>query len=256
MDNKTFFISDAHLSLRKDESEVKKRELLLDFLNEVKRLKANLFIVGDLFDFWFEYRHYIPKHFFRIIRALQEMIDEGCKVYILSGNHDYWLGSFIESELGATVYKNPVDTVINDKKFHINHGDGLLKNDYGYRILKKILRNRFIIWAFRLIHPDIGFEIAKKVSSTSRNAVHQDSEKLEKIRREIMEFGKSKFEQGFDYVVTGHYHYPTEYCQSDKVFLNLGDWMRYFSFGYFDGDSLSLCYWTKEHEKGSGTNNV
>lgn len=249
MSSKTFFISDSHLHYHNSEAEEVKRRYLFEFFREVKKQKGNLFIVGDLFDFWFEYKYVIPRHFFKVLRHLQEMVESGCEVHIFGGNHDFWMGSFFKEELGVSVYYDPTDIVLNSKIFYISHGDEILKNDKGYHILKKILRNRLAIWLFRLLHPDLAFKIAAKVSTGSYNQTLKNPGIREYIRREIIEFGKRKFQEGINYVITGHYHIPTEYREGENVFLNLGDWIKYFSFGYFDGKNLSLCYWNKKSSK-------
>lgn len=243
MARQIYFISDIHLNCYHSESENRKRGYLLDFLDEVKEHKATPYIVGDMFDFWFEYRYVIPRHFFRVLRQLQEMVDAGCEIHMLAGNHDYWFGSFFPDELGIPFHPDSVEITIDGKKFFIYHGDGILKRDRGYRLMKKILRNRFFIALFRLIHPGIAFRIAKYISGKSRHLTLRNPELLEQERKELIQYGEKILAQGYDYVITGHFHLPTEHRFRTGKFVNLGDWIRYFTFAYFDGHDLHLCYW-------------
>lgn len=249
MSDKVYFISDIHLQLFDSEQEKIKRNYLSEFLKEVKSQKSELYVVGDLFDFWFEYRYVIPRHFFKQLREIQAVIESGCQVHLIVGNHDYWVGDFLKNEIGIDIHYNPLEVDISNRRFLLTHGDGILKEDRGYRFLKRVIRNRFFISLFRLLHPDLGFAIAKKTSKTSRNSTLRKSEVDELRKSEIIEYGKSKFKDGFNYVIMGHYHIPIFYKEGENIFMNLGDWMRYFTFGYFDGENLSLCYWDTSSPK-------
>ncbi|HDP66963.1 MAG TPA: UDP-2,3-diacylglucosamine diphosphatase [Candidatus Marinimicrobia bacterium] len=251
MATQIYFISDIHLHCYYSESEKRKQAALLDFLDQVKAQKATLYIVGDLFDFWFEYKYVIPRHFFRILRQLQEMVDAGCEIHVLAGNHDYWFESFITVELGVQFHPSSMKTTIAGKSFFIYHGDGILRRDRGYRLMKRILRNRLFIFLFRLIHPDIAFKIAKAVSGKSRHLTLRDPDLIEQERKELIQYGEKIIDQGFDVVVTGHFHLPTDHRYKNGQLINLGDWIRYFSFGYFDGHAMRLCYWKRQTLKTS-----
>jgi len=243
MQAKYYFISDVHLRLYDSELEQAKRRHLLDFLREVEKESAELYIVGDLFDFWFEYKYVIPRHFFKIIRALQRTAEQGCRIHLVVGNHDYWVGDFFQNEIGVQIHRNPVDLQMGAQKWLVTHGDGILKRDTGYRILKKVLRHPMSIFLFRLLHPDLAFAIAAKISQRSRHATLRQPAFIESERQEIIQFGQQKFSQGYDCVITGHFHLPTDYREGEHIFLNLGDWMRHYSFAYYNGNSLKLCYW-------------
>ena len=244
-----YFISDIHLHCYHSESETRKKNYLFDFFREVQNNKGILYIVGDMFDFWFEYKHVIPRHFFKVLRYLQEMVESGCEVHILAGNHDYWFESFFPGELGVKVHLEHVEAEFNGKSFLITHADGILKQERGYRFMKKILRNRFIITMFRMIHPDLAFRIAKFFSARSRHLTLRNPDLVEDGLRELLEYGEKKINEGYQYVVTGHFHLPTEHQYEQGKIINLGDWIRYFTFGYFDGDELSLCYWKRKSLK-------
>jgi len=251
MASKVYFISDIHLHCYHSESENLKKAYLFDFFQEVKEQQAILYIVGDMFDFWFEYRHVIPRHFFKVLRMLQEMVEAGCEIHVLAGNHDYWFGSFFPEELGIEFHPDFVEPVYDGKKFFVYHADGILKRDRGYRLMKKILRNRFFIFLFRLLHPGIAFGIANYISGKSRHLTLRDPKLIEKERQELIEYGEKIVKEGYDYVVTGHFHLPTEYLYEKGKLVNLGDWIRYFTFGYFDGNDLRLCYWDRKSLKKS-----
>jgi UDP-2,3-diacylglucosamine hydrolase len=243
MSDRIYFISDIHLQLFDSEQERIKKNYLSEFLEDVKSQKGELYIIGDLFDFWFEYKYVIPKHFFKQLREIQAVIESGCRVSLIVGNHDYWAGNFLKNEIGINIYYEPLEIDISNKRFLLIHGDGILENDKGYRFLKRVIRNRFFISLFRFLHPDLGFAIAKKISKTSRNSTLRKPEVEELWKNETIGYGKSKFKEGFDYVIMGHYHIPIFYKEGKNVFMNLGDWMKYFTFGYFDGKCLSLHYW-------------
>lgn len=246
MSRPVYFISDVHLKLYDTPLEAKKRLYLQDFLKEVRRRKARLYIVGDLFDFWFEYRYVIPRQFFSILRYLQETVEAGCDIQLLVGNHDYWFESFFPDELGIAVHREPVETKLAGKSFFITHADGILKKDSGYRFMRKILRNPLIISLFRGLHPTTAFGIAKYISGKSRHYTLRNPALMESERQELIEYGQGLMAKGYQYIITGHFHLPTIYKQGNCKLLNLGDWMRYFSFGYFDGRDLELCYWNKK----------
>ena len=160
MENTYLFISDIHLGLQSKETEIQKERLLVKFLTSTALGCKELFIVGDLFDYWFEYKRVYQKGFFRTLTALQDLSQKGVKIHYFIGNHDFMHQNFFEDEIGVVLYENPINIVLNGKKFFIGHGDGLVKNDYGYLILKKVMRNKFIQKLYSIIHPDLGIGIA------------------------------------------------------------------------------------------------
>ncbi|HPC36137.1 MAG TPA: UDP-2,3-diacylglucosamine diphosphatase [Candidatus Marinimicrobia bacterium] len=243
MNPSVYFISDVHLHLHDSPEEMVKREHLFDFLAEVRRQKGTLYILGDMFDFWFEYRYVIPGVFFPVLCQLRETVLAGCEVHFLGGNHDYWAGKFVTDVLGITVHYQPIDTVIAGKSFHLTHADGILHNDRGYRFMRFFFRNKTIIRLFRHIHPDCAIRLATALSGKSRRLTLRSPVQEESDRQEIITYGKQKLEAGAEYVITGHLHLPLEYHDQKGVIVNLGDWMKYFSFALFDGQSLHLCYW-------------
>ena len=166
---KAYFISDAHFGLGAKEFEKEKERRVCDFLDYIMRDANHLFIVGDLFDAWFEYRTVIPKGYHRLLTKLEDVVRKNITVHYLAGNHDFWMKNYFRDELGIKTYYDAFNISIDGKNIFIHHGDGLATNDVGYRFLKKILRNPFNIWLYTWLHPDIGLTLARSSSKKSRN---------------------------------------------------------------------------------------
>jgi len=229
-----YFISDAHLGAEKNE-EVK-INTLMSFLRHINKKNNTLFIVGDLFDFWFEYSHVIPSEYFSILCMLDAMIKNGVSIKFITGNHDFWIDNFLK-KMGIDIIRDPITITLNNKNFYIAHGDGILKADHGYRILKKFIRNPVNIKLFRLIHPDIGIALAHFFSNLSRNKKTQHNEE------EYINFARNKFKNGIDNVILAHTHIPLEYTEKQKKLINIGDWINHFTYGYLSNCKLALKYW-------------
>lgn len=237
-----YFISDAHLGVDSPPEEEAKQELLISFLEAIVHRAEKLYIVGDLFDFWFEYRTVIPNRHHKILGALSDLVEAGTRVVYVAGNHDFWIGSFLTGELGLEVSTEPISTVEQGLKLFIAHGDGLAKKrDVGYRILRKILRNPINVWLFRAVHPDIGIPCAKFFSGLSRrNAQGKD---LNAYSEECRQAAISKLAEGFDAVIIAHTHQSTLEGVGGKIYLNIGDWMKSFTYGKLNGGKLTLERW-------------
>lgn len=244
--NKTyFFISDLHLGLDSKEIESEKEKKLISFLNYAKNNCDELFIVGDLFDYWFEYKRVIQKGFYKTYAALKDFSESGRRIHYFIGNHDFLHRDFFEKEIGAKLYNNPIAIELNNKKFFIGHGDGLVKNDVGYKILKKILRNKILQKVYSLIHPDLGIKIASMTSKKSRyytsqkyNCKYNSSNKFDGL----FEIAIQKIEQGYDYVVFGHSHILTLEKYKNGYYINLGSWLQKPCYGKFT-DSFEIIDW-------------
>ncbi|RMI14565.1 MAG: UDP-2,3-diacylglucosamine diphosphatase [Calditrichaeota bacterium] len=236
----TYFISDVHLGMRKGESETEREDRLLKFFDHVGIYGDRLIIVGDLFDFWFEYRTVIPRGYMRTLSALNQLRELGKELHYVAGNHDFWMRDFLPRELGIQIHFDAFKYTIAGKHFYIHHGDGIAKWDKGYRLLKRIFRNRINIFLYSLLHPDLGIPLAKWVSHLSRQHTFRgDVPDDTDYRQEAMR----RFEEGYDYVVFGHLHYPTLQEYGEKVYVNLGDWIRHFSYGVFNDVELMLRTW-------------
>lgn len=238
--SKVYFFSDAHLGLGTREEDRKKEEAVLAFLTSIGNDADQLFIVGDLFDAWIEYKTVIPKGHHRILARLDDLVRKGVAVHFLAGNHDFWIRDFFSSELGISTYLEPFETRIDGKRFYIHHGDGLAKNDAGYRFLKKVLRNPAAIWLYRWLHPDIGYGIAR---ASSRNSRRYTSQKNYGEEDGMVEFATRKIREGFDAVIMGHRHQPLYRPIGEGVYVNLGDWMHFQTYAVAEQGTLFLKTW-------------
>ena len=247
-DNKRiFFLSDVHLSFKEDDAELIKRANLYDFLDHVNKNGDVLIIAGDLFDFWYEWRHVVPKYWFGVIKKLRDLVENSVMVFLITGNHDFELGSYLQEEVGLHCFDESIDMKFGKKTFFIGHGDGFAKKDRGYRFMKRIIRNRFSKFMFRtFIHPDLGMKLARWASGSSRKLIKIDKNHWSE---EYYEFAKNKFNEGYDCVILGHLHTPLYREENGHVYLNTGDWMTHFSYGYFNGKELKLMYWKDHSEK-------
>ena len=235
-----YFISDVHLGLGSREDEKAKEDRLLGFFTATRSSTEALFILGDLFDFWFEYGTVIPIGFHRTLAALQEYTDSGIPVHYLAGNHDFWMGDFFSSELGLQLHFDPFETRIGTKRVYLHHGDGLARNDHGYRLLKPILRSRVNIRLYRWLHPDLGVPIARGSSRSSREyTANKDYGKDEGMIR----FAGEKIGDGVDVVIMGHRHRPDIRNLGKGVYVNLGDWITHNTYGELVDGVMTLKAW-------------
>ena len=240
MSKSTYFISDVHLGLGTRNEEHAKESRLLSFLRSILPLTTELYILGDLFDFWFEYRTVIPKGFHRTLSAIQQYTDSNIPVHYLTGNHDFWMGDFFSSELGAIVHRDPFERVLDGKRVFLHHGDGLATNDMGYRMIKPVLRNRFNIWLYRWLHPDLGIPLARGSSRSSRQYTsHKDYGETDGM----IAFAEKKIAEGMDYVIMGHRHQSCYRHLGKGVYVNLGDWISEGSYAVMSDGVIKLERW-------------
>lgn len=233
----TYIFSDAHLGGGSaDEESLKRRKLQLLF-QKVESDASRLIILGDLFDFWFEYRHTIPKGYHWILSRLFELRSKGIQIDYISGNHDFWMGDFFQTELGITVHRDLFDTDIDGMRVHLIHGDGLAKSDWGYRILKRILRNKFNIWLYRKLPSDWAYNLALKVSRKSRK---HTSTRDKLFVAEYEAYAMGKLREGFAAVFVAHLHQPIQVDSESGVYINTGDFISHFSFVRIDNGKIDL----------------
>jgi len=238
--NKTYyFISDIHLGLRSREVERETEKKLVKFINHAQNSCDELFIIGDLFDYWFEYKRVIQKGFIKTLASLGDFTESGKKIHYIIGNHDFLHRDFFEKEIGALLYQAPIDITLNGKKFFMAHGDGMVKNDFGYKILKKILRNKSLQKIYSLVHPDLGIKIASATSKTSRDYT---ANKNYGTIDGLFETAKIKIDSGFDYVIFGHSHDRTLEKYKEGFYINLGSWLDQPCFGKFV-ESFEIIDW-------------
>jgi len=231
-----YFLSDAHLGADSEQKERLKQKKLLAFLGQVNKDGDYLYILGDLFEFWFEYENVMPKKHFEILSKLKELTQKGVKISYVTGNHDFWLGDFLSKEIAIKICTESISAEHQGKRIFIIHGDGLAKKDRGYRILKRILRNRTNIWLYRQLPPDLGIPLAKKVASLSRS----HTSKKEKHLEDYVDFARGKIEEGYDAVVMGHTHYPMFRDLGKGIYMNVGDWIENFTYGRLKGGKFFL----------------
>lgn len=222
MDKVYFFISDIHLGLQAKIAEDKKERTLVSFLKFAESNCDELFIVGDLFDFWFEYKRVYQKGYYRTLSAIKDLSEKKIKIHYFIGNHDFLHRGFFEKEFGAIMYHDSLSVELNGKKFFIAHGDGMVSNDTGYNILKWILRNKFFQWLYSLIHPDLGIAIASRTSKSS----HDYTKKKDYGEVDgLFEAARQNIDDGFDYVIFGHLHKRLWESYKNGNYINLGSWL-------------------------------
>ncbi len=242
---KTYFFSDVHLGLGSRADDRKREEEVIRFLDCVQEDGRELFILGDLFDYWFEYRSVVPKGYFRLFAKLAELRARGIDISYLAGNHDFWLKGYLTDELGIAIYPDPVEKIIGGKRFYLHHGDGLLRNDTGYRILKRVLRNKINIFLFSLLHPDLTSWIARWSSRKSRAYTSKKSFE----GNDMVEFARKKISEGIDVVIMGHNHQSVFKELGHGVYVNIGDWVDEYTYAVFDGSKIQLKKWNGHETK-------
>ena len=236
-----YFISDIHLSLVSGEAELHKRAKLLGFLDSIIEPGAALYILGALFDFWFEWHHVIPKYWWEILFKFKQMKEAGMELHFVTGNHDFYTGRFLEESVGLTCWDDAAVFEAGGKRFYAAHGDGLAEKDRGYRFLKRVIRNRASIFLFKNFIPaDWGMQLAKWTSHTSRELKQIDQEAWSE---EYFRFAEGKFAEGFDVVLLGHVHLPTIRRKDGCVYINCGDWLNHRSYAEYDGKQMNLRTW-------------
>lgn len=245
-DKKIYFLSDFHLGAPDYSSSRIREGELVKFFDSIKQDAAVIFIVGDMFDFWYEYKHVVPKGYVRLLGKLAELTDAGIELHFFVGNHDMWMKNYLQTELDIKVYFKEQHFTYNQFTFYIAHGDGLGPGDHGYKFLKKIFRNPVCQWLFGMLPPVIGIGVANYFSRKSRETVSEtehiffgeDKEWLMIHSRNILQ------EQHYDYFIYGHRHVPGIHPLSSKsTYINLGDWIKHFTYAVFDGKTVTLKNW-------------
>lgn len=243
---KIYFLSDFHLGAPDYQSSLQREKRIVQFLDEIKKDAAVIFILGDLFDFWFEYKKVVPKGFVRILGKLAELTDNGIIVHFFVGNHDMWMNGYFERELNIQVYDEPCEFEFDGKKFLIGHGDGLGPGDHRYKFIKKVFRNHFSQRLFGMLHPSTGIGLADYFSRKSRAAAgKKDEQFLGEEKEWLIVFAKEILQkQHIDFFIFGHRHLPIVHPLTDKsVYINLGDWIKYNSYAIFEDGIVNLKYY-------------
>lgn len=239
---KIYFVSDAHLGLHGYRNSRPREKKFVQWLDEIKPDAGEIFLLGDIFDFWFEYKKVVPRGFTRLLGKIAEITDSGIPVHFFTGNHDIWIFDYLPEETGMIIHRKPVEREFNGKKFFIGHGDGLGKGQTGYMILKFIFTNKILQWLFARLHPNFALWLGHGWSGTSRDA-KGISVPYKGIDNEIMiQFAIEKLKaRSYNYFVFGHRHIMLNIKLNDNCnYINLGDWIQNFSYGVFDGNTFEL----------------
>lgn len=247
-----YFASDFHLGAPNYEQSVLREKRIISWMDSIKPTARALFLLGDVFDFWFEYKKVIPKGFVRFQGKLAEWSDAEIPIHVFTGNHDMWLFDYFEKEMGLHIHRDLVELQSNEKSFLIGHGDGLGLGDFTYKILKKIFRNPLMQWLFARVHPNLGIAIAHKWSLSSRKL--EGDSKMEYLGDEkemlVQYILKAHEKWNKDYYLFGHRHFPLRKKIHDALYINTGDWLRYSTFAEFDGSKLELKDYSSSFNKG------
>lgn len=240
---KIYFASDQHFGAPTIEKSKIREQKFVQWLDEIKADAEVLFLLGDLFDFWFEYKKAVPKGFVRVLGKLAELKDSGIQIHFFVGNHDLWMRDYFETELNIPVYFKPKEFTFNNKTFLIGHGDGLGPGDKGYKRMKKVFTNPISKWLYRWLHPDIGIALAQHLSV--KNKLISGDEDVKFLGEEnewlVLYCKKKLTEKHYDFFLFGHRHLPMEISISNNSkYINTGDWVSYFTYAVFEGDQLVL----------------
>jgi UDP-2,3-diacylglucosamine hydrolase len=246
---KIYFASDFHLGIPDYESSLQRERMLVSWLDQVRPDAAGIFLMGDVFDFWFEYKTVVPKGYIRLLGKIAQLADEGIPIHLFTGNHDIWAFDYLQKEIGIQLHRHPETHVMMGKKFYLAHGDGLGPGDNGYKFLKKVFSNRLNQFLFRWLHPDIGAKMGLYFSGKSRlaNMIKEDKkENLNRIEDEMLyKYAAGLLTGGLkaDYFIFGHRHRPADVeLDHGCRMIILGDWLTNFTFAEFDGNTLELKY--------------
>ena len=240
---KIYFASDQHFGIPDAASSKLREKKFISWLDEVKTDAKAIFLLGDLFDFWFEYKTVVPRGFIRVLGKIAELKDSGIPIYFFVGNHDLWMVDYFETELGIPVYYHAKEFVFDKKKFLIGHGDGLGPGDKGYKRMKKVFAHPLSKWIYRWLHPDIGVKLAQYLSTKNKLISGQEDIRFLGEENEwLAQYAKRKLEQKhYDYFLFGHRHLPMEIqVGKNSKYINTGDWISHFTYAVFDGNELTL----------------
>ena len=241
--DKLYFASDFHLGVPDHSSSLVREKRIVSWLDEIKHDAKEIYLVGDIFDFWFEYKSVIPKGFVRLQGKIAELVDAGTPIHFFTGNHDMWMFDYFQKELGVHLHRSPITVEHDGKSFYIGHGDGLGPGDKGYKFLKKIFSNRFFQWCFARIHPNLGIGIANYSSRKSRAKTgHSDEVFLGENEEWLVQYCKEVLQhKEVNYFVFGHRHLPLEITLSENAkYVNLGEWINYNTYAVYENGDLKL----------------
>ena len=245
--NKIYFASDLHLGAPDHAKSLVREKHFVKWLDTIKDDVAELYLLGDIFDFWFEYKKAVPKGYVRLLGKLAEFADNGVLIHVFTGNHDLWYGDYLEKEFGAIIHNKPFEKEFFGKKFYLAHGDGLGPGDHGYKLMKKVFTNPINKWLYERLHPNFGISLAQFFSGLSRNHNYENTSGHEVVHQEDNEFLYAhsrevlKTNPDINVFVYGHRHMLIqENIEDDSEIVILGDWIQYFSFLEVDETGVRL----------------
>ncbi len=245
---KIYFASDFHLGAPSKTASLAREKQVVKWLDQIKSDAHSIYLVGDIFDFWFEYKHAIPKGFIRLQGKLAELRDSGIPIVFFTGNHDMWMFDYFPSELGIPIYRKPAQLMVGDKRLLIGHGDGLGPGDNMYKMLKKIFESKICQWLFARFHPNFGIGLANSWSRQSRiSNIKKEEDKFLGEKEYLWQYCKEvEVQVHHDFYVFGHRHLPLELeVSSQSKYINLGEWVNYNTYGTFDGNDFKLLTFEK-----------
>ncbi len=250
---KIYFASDFHLGIPDYEKSLEREKRIVRWLDEIKIDAKEIYLAGDVFDFWFEYKKAVPRGFVRILGKIAELSDSGITIHYFTGNHDMWVFDYLPKELGVKLHREPITKIYNGKKFYIGHGDGLGPGDNGYKFIKWVFRSRLCQWLFARIHPNLGLTIAHYWSRKSRIANGEKDESFHGEKGEwlITHCKEILQKEHFDFFIFGHRHLPLDIKLNEQTttateqarYINLGEWVNYNSYAVFNRTTLELKYY-------------
>jgi len=249
---KIYFASDFHLGAPNSEQSLERERLIISWLNEIKTDAAEIYLVGDIFDFWYEWKSVVPRGFVRILGKLAEICDSGIPVHFFTGNHDLWTFGYLEEEIGMKVYRNPIQVSLQGKSCYIGHGDGLGPGDHKYKALKKVFTSNICQWLFSRLHPNASFGMANYFSSKSRITNKEKDAIFDGEENEwLVDYSKEILKKTHhDYFIFGHRHLPLDIRLSNtSKYINLGEWVNYNSYGVLENGLLELKFYHSNYSK-------
>jgi len=237
-----FFVSDNHFQKRSDHSEQKRRKKFYSLLDHIKEVKGTLVIGGDFFDFWFNYNGYVPPEYLDIFENLKKLKNNGVDIYYVLGNHDYWDFGFLDRTFSKKSFKDKFQFTADDQEFLVIHGDGVLKEDSGYRLFRRIIRSRLCIFLFNLLPPSVGYYIAKKISHADKPKEYYKDNKI--IKEKLLFYARERWKEA-DILLVGHYHQEGIIEQDNKKLIFLGDWLNKYLVTKYDKGVWEQIKWGK-----------
>jgi len=245
-DKRIYFASDFHLGAPSYEASLVREKRIVAWLDHIKDSAQEIYLVGDIFDFWFEYKRAIPKGFVRLQGKIAELTDQGIPIHVFTGNHDMWIFDYLPKELGVELITEPIQRIFGEKKFFLGHGDGLGPGDHGYKFIKKVFSFKFFQWCFARLHPNFGIWAANFWSGRSKESNKKNLKEPDHFlgpeKEWLVQFcEETNRSEEFDYFIFGHRHLLIDHpIGTNSRYINLGDWYTQCNYAEFDGQELTL----------------